>query len=318
MLNDEAQEALTKVEAFIAEHCEYTLQGVKQPGQGSTNQIVFARRGDDIVVFKVFCEEERKERECFGLRHWRETGFVPELICDADPRMIVMSYIPGIHLLSTRQVDGDTAWREVCYETGKAVGSLTCVPLSLEDRSAFESCFYGKQNTLEAYLGRILELGRSINELDPDFCGDFWQKNLNFIEAQLDSILSKPRLLYHQDVGNLHVQRGRFIGFFDLEMCRVGCATMQMASALDMFVGEAEGWWLFCKGWKAGSNAILSPDDFRSVAAAHYMLNWREISRYLSYDGKPGSGFPWATPADPMKYHKVIETVGKMLEIHEQ
>ncbi len=59
------EEALAKVDGFIAAHPEYTRRGVEQPGQGATNRVIFARRGGELVVLKVFCEAERKERECF-------------------------------------------------------------------------------------------------------------------------------------------------------------------------------------------------------------------------------------------------------------
>ena len=66
------REALARIDAYIAAHPEYTLRGVEQPAQGATNRVIFARRDGELIVFKVFCEAERKERECFALRHWRE------------------------------------------------------------------------------------------------------------------------------------------------------------------------------------------------------------------------------------------------------
>ncbi|MBL7200711.1 MAG: hypothetical protein ISS56_11210 [Anaerolineae bacterium] len=49
------KDARTKVDAFIAQHPGYTRDGVQQPEQGATNQVIFARRGDERVIFKVFC-----------------------------------------------------------------------------------------------------------------------------------------------------------------------------------------------------------------------------------------------------------------------
>jgi hypothetical protein len=309
------EEALAKVDGFIAEHPGYTRRGVRQPGQGATNRVVFARRGHELVVFKVFCEAERKGRECFALRHWRETGLVPEMIWDADPTMIVMSYVPGVYLREAREIDGDPAWRADCREVGKAIGSLTRVPLSAADRAAFESRFYEETPTLEAYLERILELGRSINARDPDFRDGFWRESLEFITAELPGILSQPRVLYHQDVGNLHVRQGRFMGFYDLEMCRVGCAAMQLASSFGMLDGDEAGWEPFCEGWEAATGSPLGPEDRSAAAAAAHLLGWREISRYLSYDGTPGSGYAWASPADPVVYRKSIEAMESMIGV---
>ena len=143
----------------------------------------------------------------------------------------------------------------------------------------------------------------------------FWKENLDFIESQLEAIFSQPRVLYHQDIGNLHVKQGRFIGFFDLEMCRVGCASMQLASASGMLHGDQGGWQLFREGWQAATGSQLSLDDRKAAAAANHALHWREITRYLSYDGTPGTGFHWASPADPARYREGIETVQRMLEV---
>jgi hypothetical protein len=309
------QTALAKVDAFIAEHPEYTRRDLEQPGQGATNRVVFARRGHNRVVFKVFCQAERKERECYALHHWRETGLVPKLLVDMDDTTIVMSHIPGVYLGQARQVDGATTWRSACRETGKAIGSLTRVPLSAAERAAFESRFYDGLGTLEAYLGRILELGTCIHARDPDFQDRFWQESLDLIQAQLAGILAQPRVLSHQDPANLHVQQGRFMGFFDLEMCRVGCAAMQLASAVGMLEGESAAWEPFREGWEMATGRSLGPGDLQAALAANHLLHWREISRYLSYDGTPGSGYDWASPADPVRYRQSIQAVASMLAV---
>jgi len=309
------QEARAKVDAFIAQHPDYTRQGVEQPDQGATNRVVFARRGEGLVVFKIFCETDRKERECFALRHWRDTGLVPKLICDVDERLIVMSHVPGVSLHDARATNGVAIWRRACREVGRAVGSLTRVPLGDTDRGAFEARFYGGLAALEPYLNRITELGRSIHARDRDFRGDFWRDSLDFIDAELPGILAQPYVLYHQDVGNLHVQRGRFTGFFDLEMCRVGGTAMQLASAIGMLNGEQTAWEPFRQGWEAATGRPLIRPDRRAAAAAKHLLCWREISRYLSYDGTPGSGYAWADPADPVRYRTVIETAESLLDI---
>jgi hypothetical protein len=310
-----AAESLAKVDVYIAAHPEYTRRGVKQPAQGATNRVIYARRDGVLVVFKVFCEVERKERECFALRHWRETGLVPKLIWDADPRMVVTSYLPGVSLPAAREAYGETAWGEACLAAGRAAALLLRVPLGTAERAAFESRFYDGLGALEAYLGRMLELGHSIHRRDPGFRGRFWRESLDLIEGQLGSILAQPRALYHQDPGNLHVEQGRFAGFFDLEMCRVGGAAMQLASSLGMLEGRQEGWTRFCAGWEVATGTPLSSGDRMAALAASHLLHWREISRYLSYDGTPGSGYAWASPADPAACRRSLEKTEGMLGI---
>ena len=307
-------EALAKVDRFISEHDGFTRHGVDQPAQGATNRVFFARRDNDLVVLKVFCEAERKERECFALRHWRETGLAPDLIWDADPRMIVMSHVPGLWLADAREAEGEQAGADASREAGRAIGLLTRTPLSPEDRAWFESHFYAPLPTLESYLGRILELGRAIHVRDPDFRDGFWRKGLDFIEAAMPCILAQPRVLYHQDVANLHVLHGRFMGFFDLEMCRVGCAAMQLGSALGMVEAGHAPYAVFRAGWEEGTGDPLTPRDAMAAGAARQLLGWREISRYMSYDGTPGAGFDWAQPADPARYRRSFEATDGLLE----
>ena len=312
---DATAAALAKVDEFIAGHDGLTRHGVEQPGQGATNRVVFARRGDQIIVFKVFCEEQRKERECFALRHWRSTGMVPELIWDIDRTMIAMSYVPGDGwFVQARSPKRDQAWAQACRDTGRAIGRLTRVPLSPADRAAFESRFYGDVGTLESYLARILDLGRRIHGRDPDFRDAFWKSTLDFVAINMATILAQPRVLYHQDVSNLHVEGGRFMGFFDLEMCRPGCAAMQLGAALGLVETDHEAWALFRQGWEAGTGAPLTPPDAAVAVAVRVLLGWREISRYLSYDGTRGSGFEWASPAAPVYYRRSFEAVANLLQ----
>lgn len=301
------------VDEFVARHPEYTRDGVEQPQQGATNRVIFARCGDETVVFKVFCESERKERESFAYRHWRGTGLVPELIWDEHPRMIVMQHVPGVPLTASREVDGEAMWGETCRASGSATGALTRVPLSTADRTDFESRFYDGLGPLEAYLGRIAELAQGVHSRDPDFRGEFWRDSLEFMQAQLPAIFSQARCLYHQDVGNHHVRHGRFMGFYDLEMCRVGCAAMQLGSSLGLLGVAGEAWEPFCTGWESATGGPLLLGDLEAAVAAHHLLCWREITRYLSYDGTPGTGFAWAAPADPQRYQDSIETAESMV-----
>ncbi len=315
MPDEFTERALAKVDAFIEKYAGYTQDGVEQPHQGATNRVVFARRGNDLVVFKVFCTTERRDREVYALRHWRDTGLVPGLLWDDDPTMIVTTHIPGIGLFAVRDAYDDATWREACGNLGRVIGSLMRVPLSDETRAAFESRFYEGLGSLEAYLGRIVELGRSIHRLDRDFQGGFWAESLNFIEVQLPRILSQPRVLYHQDPGNHHFDGSRFRGFFDLEMCRVGGAAMQLAYCVEMLRGSQEGWHHFCESLETTTGAKLSEDDRLAIAAAAHLLSWRVICRYMSYDGNPGTGYAWAEPAEPEYYQQFIQEIEAVLGI---
>lgn len=305
------RKSLAKINTFIAEHSEYTQEEVTQPRLGNTNYVAFAQRNEELVVLKVFCETERKSRETFAIKHWQDTGLVPRLIDDIDDEMIVMSHISG---RGWRRGDLSEEERiETCVALGKAFGTLTKVPLSDKDRTFFESNFHGESNTVEAYLGRTLDLGRKIQSRDPDFSGEFWKDNLDFIEAQLNTLFSQPRILYNQDPGNHCIKPGQFVGFFDLEMCYVGCEAMQLGSMLNFLDGNRDWWQAVRQGFETETNRTLTSDDLKAMAAMYHLLCWRVISRYMSYDGTPESGVDWANPADPIEYRNKIESVEKKL-----
>ncbi len=314
---------LNKIDQFIFEYPEYTREGVDLRPPMGTNRVVFARRGQDKVVFKVFCEEERKERECFALRHWHKTGLVPHIIWDDDPTMVILSWIPGLTMGEAREQGAtDAEFCTVYQQIGEAFATLNTVPLSPADQAAFENRFYSDLGPLDSYLERILELAKGVHVRDPDFQDVFWGESLDFIEEQLNKILNQPRLLYHQDAGNLHIKGERLIGFFDLEMCRVGGFAMQLAAAPGVFYEDGSNpeelrkvlWRAFRRGWEDAIGNPLSFDDLEAITAANHLLNWREITRYLSYDGTPGTGFSWANPADPVRYRNRLEPLARVLQ----
>jgi hypothetical protein len=307
------RQARARVDTYIAQNPEYSHEGVPQPGQGSTNRVLFCRRGDETVVFKVFCQPERKQRELFAYRHWQPTGLIPTLIADVDEITILTTFLDGVYL---HQARGEPSYDRACYETGRAAGTLTQVPLSAAGCADFEARFYDGLGPLKAYLARIVELGRGIQARDPDFEDPTWRDNLDLIESQLSRLYAQPRVLYHQDASNLHVLDGRFIGFFDLEMCRVGCAAMQLASTLIIAVRDPSIWSPFRAGWEAATGAPLGSEQRRAALAGYSLLQWREISRYLSYDGTPGTGCSWASPADPVAYRASIKAAQNLLDIH--
>ena len=113
----------------------------------------------------------------------------------------------------------------------------------------------------------------------------------------------------------MRVEPGRFSGFYDLEMCRVGCAAMQMASAVGCAEGDGEVWRAMRAGWEDAIGRAMSYVDLTMVLAGHHFLTWRVISRYLSYDGTPGTGFPWSSPADPVRYRRALEEAETMMGV---
>ena len=96
-------------------------------------------------------------------------------------------------------------------------------------------------------------------------------------------------------------------------MCRAGCAAMQLGAAFGLLEGNLAAWEWFRKGWQQGTGQDLTYESIQAAAAARYLLGWREICRYMSYDGTPGTGYSWASPANPQTYYKHFEAVGEIL-----
>jgi len=304
-------EAQKKINTFISQHPEYTQEGVNQPQLGNTNYVAFARCNQELVVFKVFCEKERKSRETFAITHWQQTGLVPKLVADVDEEMIVISHIPG-RWWGREDVSGDERIK-TCQSLGAAFGKLAQVPLSQSDRTYFENHFYPEHNTVEAYLGQLFELGQQIQSRDPDFKDRFWKDNLAFIETNLPTIYAQPRILFNQDPANQHIEPGRFVGFFDLEMCYTGSEAMQLGAMLNMLKNNKTWWQAVREGFETKTDKILTTEELKAIATMYYLLCWRIISRYMSYNGTPGTGFEWASPADPIEYRNKINAIEEML-----
>jgi hypothetical protein len=99
-------------------------------------------------------------------------------------------------------------------------------------------------------------------------------------------MLGQKRLLYHQDAMNMHFSESRFMGFFDLEMCRVGTEAMQIGSLWYLFALYG-AWHDFVQGFAATSGRKLGKSDLAAGRTFAHFLVWRYISRYGRWHGSP-------------------------------
>jgi hypothetical protein len=278
--------AYPAVEQFIAQHPEYTINADQSGSQSATNYVIFGQHGDEQVIFKYFCEDERKEREVYALRHFAATDFVPRLLVDHDQRLIVQSRIPGGWLPNPRDtdydiVDGDRAG----YTLGRATATLLNVPLSAQAASDYESRFYDGLR-LEQYVGDILEASWLIHKKIEAYSSSLFAQSLESIRDNLAYILGQKRILYHQDAMNMHFADSTFTGFFDLEMCRIGTEAMQIGSLWTIFAVH-NNWNAFVQGHAAVSGRALTKQDFDAAKAFAHFLVWRYISRYGRWRAQP-------------------------------
>jgi hypothetical protein len=275
------QQAYPVVERFVHLHPEYSIDANQSGSQSVTNYVIFGHRGQEPIIFKYFCEDERKEREVYGLRHFAATGLVPQLLEDAGKRLIVQSWIPGGWISSPGDQDFDAVEAQRAGHTlGQATATLLNVPLTPQAARDFESRFYDGLR-LEKYLRDILDASWRIHENVDIYRDPLFAHSLESIEANLPYILKQKRLLYHQDAMNMHFYKGTFMGFFDLEMCRVGTVAMQIGSLWKFFAVHGE-WSAFAQGFAAVSGRQLTEHDLAAGRAFAHFLVWR----YASHSGR--------------------------------
>lgn len=277
-----AQMAYPLVKDFIARHPEYAMAPDQSGSHSNTNYVIFGVRasqgGAVRVVFKVFCEDERKTREVYALHHFAATGLVPTLIAEDGARLIVQSYIPGDWPPKPGEANFNTeAAAHAGYTLGQATAKLVATPLSPQAALDFEHSFYDGL-PLTRYWRDIVDAAWQVCRNVPVYQSAEFADSLIQIEAILPYILQQPRLLYHQDAMNMHFVGREFSGFFDLEMCRVGTTAMQIG-ALWHFLAVYQNWHTFAQGFAQCAGQTFSRDDFDAARAFAHFLTWRYVTR---------------------------------------
>lgn len=280
-----AQQAWPVVERFTQEYPQYTIDPDQAGSASITNYVTFGQWGEQPIVFKYFCQDERKEREVFALRHFAATGVVPQLLAESGPRLIVVSRIPGGWIPKPSDATFDVSARAEAGRTlGQAAAKLATVPLPAAVAQTFESRFYDGE-ALTDYIHGILQASRAIQQCVACYRDPFFADSLAQIEANLPAILGQPRLLYHQDAMNVHFLANRCSGFFDLEMCRLGTVPMQIGS-LWPIIATYQVWDVFAQGFGDVTGDLLGPHDLAASRAFAHFLVWRYISDYGDWHGE--------------------------------
>ncbi|NKB72307.1 MAG: hypothetical protein GKR89_34955 [Candidatus Latescibacteria bacterium] len=284
LMQEEGGQAIAEL---VAAHPEYAVDQDQSGSASVTNYVIFGRCGSQPAVFKYFCEDQRREREVYGLRHWADSGLVPALLGQQGRRLIVVERFPGAFLPSPQ----DQGWEGLDKETagstlGQATAKLCAVPLELEAAADFEARFYGGQG-LKDYFAGIVEGGRQMQQKADAYADEIFARSLDLLESQLNYILAQPRILYHQDAANMHFVDSCFRGFFDLEMCRVGTRAMQLGSLWGVLAICRLGSH-FARGMAAGGAALGARELEAGRAFAHFMV-WRDIVRIGGWGADAGA-----------------------------
>jgi hypothetical protein len=300
LMHDEGEAAIA---AFLLDHPHYSKDLDQSGLDSATNWVALGHCGAEAVVFKYFCQDERQEREIYGLRHWAPTGLVPRLLHQEGKRFIVIQRIWGEFLSNQPGHQGAdftaTDWDQVGTTLGQALAQLCQVPLSETAAQDFETRFYGGEK-VEAYFGKILAAGRQIHDKVAAYQDESFGRSLDFIAAHLDRVFAPPRLLYNQDISNMLFAGNRFSGFFDLEMCRVGTLSVQLGSLWHTLV-EFGLLPSFSRGFAAETGYDLNPDHIAGARAFYHLMVWRYLTQYGEWRGEENAELASAERATSFK-----------------
>ena len=286
-MDDFLQHALSTADQFIRQHPDYAPHDEPLISQGVTNRVVCARYQGQTVYLKFFGRLERYQRELYGLQHFAPTGLVPRVIDGSHENMIVLSEIPGAGLAAsspgTEPANLDMA--RASRSLGHAAAQLVLTPLSAQLADAFERRFY-EGETLQGYLTSIVNAAHILSGACRMYQAPVFRDSLALVAGHVDTLLSQPRILYHQDAGNVAFVGDQVSGFFDLEMCRVGTLSMQLGSLFLLFYWCPLRWKDFLHGFQDAIARRLDPSEIAAgLAFAHFMV-WRSITRFGEWDGQ--------------------------------
>lgn len=299
--------ATAEVEDFVRGNPNYVLDA-DQPEQVhnqlngyGTNFVLWGHREGAPIVFKYFHPEWgaprwRNERAC--LSHFATTGVVPQVHAAVPETLIVTSCLPGIFIgddavyseLTRTEVD------RLARELGAAIGKLVNLPLP--DNGIGYSILRDYEllpwNTdLRKAVEFYVDLCRLDQKSKESGVDPFYNESLSLVESQLGSIAGQRHLIYHEDL-QCHSYRGKFQGFFDLEMARLGTELMQLERVFRWCSPNGLPWASVLAGYQAETGWAVSGEDYTfmlAMAVFYYhirIVRWGEpdpdvdyIARYL-------------------------------------
>jgi hypothetical protein len=281
------------VATFVASRPEYAVDATQPAYRGGTNRVTFGARAGVPVVLKFFVRDWRWRNERFCLRHYAPTGCVPRVL-DEAPRLLVLVRLPGSDLdVAGLSPDGVAA---LSRGVGRALARLATTPLPADSAATGEAARprgfdrlpwdQDRREVVEGYLARCRRIQRDV----PAYGDPFLARSLDLLEARLDGFDHQRRVLFHEDVANLRTDGARFVGFYDLEMCRLGTEAMQLGVALGL-CGRPAGlaWPALVAGYGAAAGRPPGAEDQVTALAMHRLYHWIRVCRWGAWDGDPAA-----------------------------
>ena len=122
-MDSHTKAAWDTVAEFVADRPDFRLDP-DIPTQGATNRVLYGRHNETPIVYKYFGFPPRWRNELYCLRHYADTGVVPEVIASIPDKVIVMSRLPGHYLWREAELIAADSDRiaALSRHVGRAVG----------------------------------------------------------------------------------------------------------------------------------------------------------------------------------------------------
>jgi hypothetical protein len=285
----EAEDAVAR---YVSENPGHAIDPEQPEYRGGTNRVIFGSRNGEPVVYKYFVTAERCATEHACLQHFRSTGVVPRVLDAVSDRLLVLERIGGTDGLGAAE-DGSLApdqVQELSRQVGEALGRLMATPLPAAAKGYcpvrdFRGLRWSPR--LDRVVGWYLASSRRVQRAIPQYAAPLCSDSLALLAAQAERIAGERQLLYHEDIWNLRVDGDRFLGFYDLEMCRVGTQSMQLGVAVELCGPGRLEWRHLQRGYEVEAGRRLAPADLLAVLAMNHFYHWIRACRWGHWNGDP-------------------------------
>jgi hypothetical protein len=214
-------------------------------------------------------------------------------VLDAAPdRLLVLERFGGSDGLGAVSEGSASAAQvqELSRQIGRALGKIASTPLPapaagyspLRDFTglAWSPC----QSWM---LARYLTTCRRIQTVIPAYTDPFCDASLALLASQVEQVDHQRHIFFHEDIWNLRVDATRFLGFYDLEMCRLGTESMQLGVAVELCGPGRLEWGHLQRGYEAEVGRSLEDANLLAVLAMNHFYHWIRVCGWGEWDGDP-------------------------------
>ena len=308
------------VEEYVSSHADVTLareQLALEVFRNGTHRVFFGNHSQmGPVVLKVFCNELRKENEAFALKWFSPTGFVPKILYDALPRLVVMTRLPG------RTIDELYSCgrysRKLLKNVSGALGNVFAGFGRLGRPSVLPGYYLGNQLNREFFcwsadlspvLRHYVAIARRIHGEQPSYGTPVFGASVALMEEAQATVLAQPRILYQENLhpNNMMVDHGKLSGLIDLDTVRPGTEAMQLGGAIVSAVGDESrhlDWPLLLQNYERASGGALALPRLRAAVAMAHFQDWIRIARYGTWPGTPWPSYDVADEDDHSPFYR--------------